>query len=89
MYRYTHNVQAYTDTHTHTHTHTHNHTHTQEYLSALTELAPDTQTRNHSLEAASTAAKELEEVKGQLEADRAKRETHFQAERESKLPLLT
>ena len=56
----------------------------QEYLSALTELAPDSQKIRMSVEAASAAAKELEEVKCQLEADRAKRESQLQAERESK-----
>ncbi len=56
----------------------------QEYLSALTELAPDSQKTRKSVEAASAAAKELEEVKCQLEADRAKRESQLQAEKESK-----
>lgn len=59
-------------------------THTQEYLSALTELAPDSQKKRNSIATASTAAKELEEFKSKLESDKTKREDQLQAEKESK-----
>ena len=54
----------------------------QEYLQALTELAPDSAGRQRSVEAATAAAKELKQVKLQLEEQRASRENDLKSERE-------
>lgn len=54
----------------------------QEYLQALTDLAPDSVSRLKSVEAAKQATLQLEAVRHRLEAERADQEDKMKMERE-------